>query len=69
MTEPSEAFWRHYGETTEASSDMRAARNLRRRIRRDPMLSNAERDELLKQAQYVPGCLPLPVDLVEPTYP
>jgi len=69
VSEPSDRFWDHYGDTVQASSDMRAARNLRRRIRRDRTLSDEERAELLERAQYVPGCIPPPVDLVEPPGP
>jgi hypothetical protein len=63
MSEPPDRFWQHYGDAIEASSGMRGARNLRRRIRRDPTLSEVERSELLARARYVPGCKPLPIYL------
>lgn len=60
---PSPSYAELYRLSLEAAGDRRALANLRRRIRRDRSLTDAERAWLLDAARYRPGCLPSPLTL------
>lgn len=55
---PSLAYVVLFGEVEHAIGDRRRLKDLRRRIRRRPDLTDAERGELLDSARYAPGCIP-----------
>jgi hypothetical protein len=60
---PSLTYERLAADAGRALGDRRRLKDLRRRIRRDPTVSDAERTELMERARYVPGCIPPVLEL------